>query len=171
MKLTGASKPKSFKVRGKQGYKFKMPQTFGNGGMPMPPPSGTPMGPPMAPMGPPQGVPPPADPAVALKQKIDSLPPKDKAKVKKLMVSKLKAAMQAQKAGGGAPMAAPPGMKAGGKVESKAMVQKEIDFFKKKGAPKSMITHEIAEKNAMAKGGAVRGIGIARKGGGRGRIV
>jgi hypothetical protein len=58
-------------------------------------------------------------------------------------------------------------------MESKKMMQKEIDFFKKKGAPKSMIEHEIAEKNAMkcggkvkkmAKGGSVRGTGCAIKG-------
>lgn len=36
--------------------------------------------------------------------------------------------------------------------ESKAMVKKEIDFFKKKGAPKSMIKHEEAEAKSMSKG-------------------
>lgn len=44
--------------------------------------------------------------------------------------------------------------------ESKGMMKKEIDFFKKKGAPKSMIKHEVAEakdKGAkMAKGGKVK---------------
>ena len=178
MKFAGASKPKSFRAPTKQGYKFKMKRTFGDGGMPMPPPPG-PMGPPgAAPAGP------PVDPATAIQQKIASVPSKDRAKIKKLIKSKLKDALKAQKAGA-APMAPPPqaapqgppppapmpGMKKGGQVESKAMVQKEIDFFKKKGAPKSMITHEIAEKNAMVKGGSVRGVGIARKGGGRGRIV
>ena len=33
--------------------------------------------------------------------------------------------------------------------ESKAMVKKEIAFFKKKGAPKSMIKHEVAELKAI----------------------
>ena len=33
-------------------------------------------------------------------------------------------------------------------TESKAMMNKEIAFMKKKGAPKSMIKHEEAEKNA-----------------------
>lgn len=34
-------------------------------------------------------------------------------------------------------------------TESKAMINKEIAFMKKKGAPKSMIKHETAEKKAM----------------------
>jgi hypothetical protein len=43
--------------------------------------------------------------------------------------------------------------KQGGEMkESKAMVKKEVDFMKKKGAPKSMIKHEMAEAK-MAKGG------------------
>ena len=37
--------------------------------------------------------------------------------------------------------------------ESKAMVGKEIAFMKKKGAPKSMIKHEMAEAKGMKKGG------------------
>ena len=37
--------------------------------------------------------------------------------------------------------------------ESKAMVGKEVNFMKKKGAPKSMIKHEAAEMGAMKKGG------------------
>ena len=39
--------------------------------------------------------------------------------------------------------------------ESKAMVGKEIAFMKKKGAPKSMLKHEMAEAGMkkMAKGG------------------
>ena len=37
--------------------------------------------------------------------------------------------------------------------ESKAMMQKEIGFMKKKGAPKSMIKHEMAEAKGMKKGG------------------
>ena len=36
--------------------------------------------------------------------------------------------------------------------ESKAMVAKEMSFMKKKGAPKSMIKHEMSEAK-MAKGG------------------
>jgi hypothetical protein len=43
--------------------------------------------------------------------------------------------------------------KEGGEMkESKAMMKKEVDFMKKKGAPKSMIKHEMAEAK-MAKGG------------------
>ena len=37
--------------------------------------------------------------------------------------------------------------------ESKAMMQKEIGFMKKKGAPKSMIKHEMEEAKGMKKGG------------------
>ena len=41
------------------------------------------------------------------------------------------------------------------KTESKAMVKKEVDFMKKKGASKSMIKHEEGEMKSMkyAKGG------------------
>ena len=39
--------------------------------------------------------------------------------------------------------------------ESKAMVGKEIAFMKKKGAPKSMIKHEMAEAG-MKKGGVAK---------------
>ena len=42
--------------------------------------------------------------------------------------------------------------KGGDMKESKAMVGKEMAFMKKKGAPKSMIKHEMAEAK-MAKGG------------------
>lgn len=45
--------------------------------------------------------------------------------------------------------------KGGGMAESKAMVKKEIGFMKKKGAPKSMIKHEMAEAG-MKKGGKVK---------------
>jgi len=60
--------------------------------------------------------------------------------------------------------------------ESKAMVKKEIGFMKAKGAPKSMVKHEMAEMKgakkmmgggmAYAKGGSAssRADGIARKG-------
>lgn len=41
--------------------------------------------------------------------------------------------------------------------ESKAMVKKEIEFFKKKGAPKSLIKHEKAEAEGMKKGGKAKG--------------
>ena len=43
----------------------------------------------------------------------------------------------------------------GGMAESKKMVGKEIAFMKKKGAPKSMIKHEMAEAG-MKKGGAAK---------------
>jgi len=46
--------------------------------------------------------------------------------------------------------------KQGGEMkESKMMVKKEVDFMKKKGAPKSMIKHEMAEAG-MKKGGNVK---------------
>jgi hypothetical protein len=59
--------------------------------------------------------------------------------------------------------------------ESKAMMGKELAFMKKKGAPKSMIKHEMAEAKGMKKGGkayAAGGLaaghkaadGIAKKG-------
>ena len=44
--------------------------------------------------------------------------------------------------------------KGGDMKESKAMVKKEIGFMKAKGAPKSMIKHEMAEAG-MKKGGSV----------------
>jgi hypothetical protein len=40
-------------------------------------------------------------------------------------------------------------------AESKAMVKKEVSFMKKKGAPKSMIKHEMAEAG-MKKGGMAK---------------
>ena len=46
--------------------------------------------------------------------------------------------------------------KGGGEMkESKAMVKKEIGFMKKKGAPKSMVKHEMAEAG-MKKGGMAK---------------
>jgi hypothetical protein len=47
--------------------------------------------------------------------------------------------------------------KAGGgeMKESKAMMKKEVGFMKKKGAPKSMIKHEMAEAG-MKKGGMAK---------------
>jgi hypothetical protein len=44
----------------------------------------------------------------------------------------------------------------GGKMkESKAMVKKEVSFMKKKGAPKAMVKHEMAEAG-MKHGGKVK---------------
>jgi len=64
--------------------------------------------------------------------------------------------------------------KQGGNMkESKAMVKKEIDFMKKKGAPKAMVKHEMAEAKMnkggvtkMASGGTAskRADGIAKRG-------
>ena len=45
--------------------------------------------------------------------------------------------------------------KGGDMKESKAMVKKEIGFMKAKGAPKSMIKHEMSEMKGMKKGGSV----------------
>jgi hypothetical protein len=62
--------------------------------------------------------------------------------------------------------------KGGDMKESKAMVGKEVAFMKKKGAPKSMITHEMGE---MKKGGSVKkyakGGGIESKGKTKGKII
>ena len=44
----------------------------------------------------------------------------------------------------------------GDSMESKAMVKKEVGFMKKKGAPASMIKHEMAEMKGMKKGGMMR---------------
>ena len=58
----------------------------------------------------------------------------------------------------------------GGSVmkESKGMMKKEVAFMKKKGAPKSMIKHEMAEAKGMkfAKGG-----GIESRGKTKGKMV
>ena len=43
--------------------------------------------------------------------------------------------------------------KEGGMAESKKMVKKEVSLMKKKGAPKSMIKHEMGEMMGMKKGG------------------
>ena len=50
--------------------------------------------------------------------------------------------------------------------ESKEMIDAEINFMKRKGAPKKMIEDEIAEKRDMgyARGGMVRGAGAATRG-------
>jgi hypothetical protein len=71
----------------------------------------------------------------------------------------------------------PAGFKEGGATkEPKAMMKKEVSFMKKKGAPKSMIKHEMAEAGMkhggkvkkMAGGGLAAGHksadGIAKKG-------
>jgi len=64
--------------------------------------------------------------------------------------------------------------------ESKAMVKKEVSFMKKKGAPKSMIKHEMGEmkmaKGGMTKMGAVKTAapskdGVAVKGKTKGKMV
>ncbi len=44
----------------------------------------------------------------------------------------------------------------GGMAESKKMVGKEIAFMKKKGAPKSMMKHEMGEMKGMKKGGMMK---------------
>ena len=64
--------------------------------------------------------------------------------------------------------------KGGDMAESKAMMKKEVAFMKKKGAPKSMVKHEMAEMGmkkggkAYASGGLTAGHksadGIAKKG-------
>lgn len=55
--------------------------------------------------------------------------------------------------------------------ESKKMMKKEIAFMKKKGAPKSMIKHEMkeAEKAGMKK--YARGGGVERKGKTKGKMI
>jgi len=68
---------------------------------------------------------------------------------------------EAHKAKGGA-------LKESEMAESKKMVGKELAFMKKKGAPKSMIKHEMAE----AKGkGYAKGGGIESRGKTKGKIV
>ena len=74
--------------------------------------------------------------------------------------------------------------KEGGEMkESKAMMKKEVSFMKKKGAPKSMIKHEMAEAGMkhggkvkkMAGGGLAAGHkaadGVAKKGKTKGKQV
>jgi hypothetical protein len=71
------------------------------------------------------------------------------------------------------------GMKKGGEMkESKKMVAKEVSFMKKKGAPKSMIKHEMAEAGmkgggkAYSAGGYTRAAdGVAKKGKTKGKMV
>ncbi len=70
----------------------------------------------------------------------------------------------------------------GGMAESKAMMKKEVAFMKKKGAPKSMVKHEMAEAGmkkggvAASKMGAVKTAapskdGVAVKGKTKGKMV
>ena len=67
----------------------------------------------------------------------------------------------------------------GGTVkESKSMMKKEVAFMKKKGAPKSMVKHEMAEagmKNggkAYSAGGYTRAAdGVAKKGKTKGKQI
>jgi hypothetical protein len=56
----------------------------------------------------------------------------------------------------------------GSMKESKAMREKEVAFMKKKGAPKSMVKHEMAEAKGkpFAKGG-----GVESKGKTKGKMV
>jgi hypothetical protein len=49
--------------------------------------------------------------------------------------------------------------------DSKAMVKKEIGFMKAKGAPKSMMEHEMAEMKGMKKGYASGGMPMVMKDG------
>lgn len=65
--------------------------------------------------------------------------------------------------------------KRGGEMkESKEMMKKEVSFMKKKGAPKSMVKHEMAEAG-MKMGGDVKkcakGGGIESKGKTKGKMV
>jgi hypothetical protein len=66
-------------------------------------------------------------------------------------------------------------------AESKKMVKKEVSFMKAKGAPKSMVKHEMAEAG-MKKGGAckkmnmggmayAKGGGIESKGKTKGKMI
>jgi hypothetical protein len=61
--------------------------------------------------------------------------------------------------------------------ESKAMMKKEVSFMKKKGAPKSMLKHEMAEAGMkkMKAGGLAAGHksadGVASKGKTKGKVV
>jgi len=72
-----------------------------------------------------------------------------------------------------------PMYKKGGSVkESKSMMKKEVAFMKKKGAPKSMLKHEMKEAGMkkMASGGMTGSYrkgadGIASKGKTKGKVV
>lgn len=47
--------------------------------------------------------------------------------------------------------------------ESKAMMKREVAFMKKKGAPESMLKHEMAEAKGMKKGGMAGCEAVAKK--------
>ena len=96
----------------------------------------------------PQGMGTPSgDPGDIIRQKLAAAPPKDQVKIKKLLKEQIKKATKGKSKAPAIPMppAPPPG--AG-------------------GAP-----IPPAPPPGMRIGGAVRGVGIARKGGGRGKIV
>ena len=82
----------------------------------------------------------------------------------------------------GRAMMAPPRSVRGGVMtykkggETKSMMKKEVAFMKKKGAPKSMIKHEMKEAGIkkMAGGGSVfrkAADGVASKGKTKGKMV
>jgi hypothetical protein len=47
--------------------------------------------------------------------------------------------------------------KGGDMAESRAMIGKEVAFMKKKGAPKAVVKHEMAEMKGYKKGGSIDG--------------
>ena len=63
----------------------------------------------------------------------------------------------------------------GSMKESKEMMKKEVAFMKKKGAPKSMVKHEMAEaKGKKMMGGGMayaKGGGIESKGKTKGKMI
>ena len=60
----------------------------------------------------------------------------------------------------------------GGNVkESKAMMKKEVAFMKKKGAPKSMVKHEMAEAGMKKGKPFAKGGGVESKGKTKGKTV
>ena len=65
--------------------------------------------------------------------------------------------------------------KGGEMKESKEMMKKEVAFMKKKGAPKSMVKHEMAEVKGMKKGGKAscyaKGGGVEIKGKTKGKMI
>ena len=68
--------------------------------------------------------------------------------------------------------------KGGDMKESKEMMKKEVAFMKKKGAPKAMVKHEMAEAGMKkggtakyAKGGVTRADGVVSKGHTKGKMV
>lgn len=62
--------------------------------------------------------------------------------------------------------------KQGGEMkESKMMVKKEVEFMKKKAAPKSMVKHEAAEMATMKKGGKAFAKGGSIKASPMGKVV